>query len=419
MGMAASQARYLGLTARKTNVEYEGQQVNQARTALANQSANLFNQLLTLEVPTPPSTTDYTTLQYSYQDGTYAEAITDMSQLIDDPDGYNYLVTHYHYSDIYTGVETKRPNPQVILDTTSVRNVVARGNVTRDQGTGVYTINGFEASKYDPFNVEQKQNYDRILKDYPELADVDPADIYMYTDDDNIMHFATKSDLDAAIAGTADAREYHIESGVPTYVGNSELSQYDPNDPIQKAAYDQIKKEFPDSAFAQAAEDQIYTYEYQGRTYFTCAADLRTAAISATDPTRPTENQSPLMQYYAEDIKTKIERQERAFVDVDEQGRPYSIRYENSTATFPLNTETITDEDAYNDAMNQYNYDMAVYEQEIQNINAQTEQIQQQDRTLELRLRQLDTEQEALQTEMEAVKKVIEKNIESTFKTFE
>ena len=46
MGMAASQARYLGLTARKTNVEYEGQQVNQARTALANQSANTFNELL-------------------------------------------------------------------------------------------------------------------------------------------------------------------------------------------------------------------------------------------------------------------------------------------------------------------------------------------------------------------------------------
>ena len=27
MGMAASQARFLGLTARKTNVEYEGQQI--------------------------------------------------------------------------------------------------------------------------------------------------------------------------------------------------------------------------------------------------------------------------------------------------------------------------------------------------------------------------------------------------------
>ena len=52
MGMAASQARYLGLTARKTNVEYEGQQVNQQRTALANESAGLFRRLLALDVPT-------------------------------------------------------------------------------------------------------------------------------------------------------------------------------------------------------------------------------------------------------------------------------------------------------------------------------------------------------------------------------
>ena len=92
MGMAASQARYLGLTARKTNVEYEGQQVNQARTALANQSANTFNELLALEVPTAPSTQDYTTLQYSYQDGTNTETISDMSELLNDPDGYNYSI---------------------------------------------------------------------------------------------------------------------------------------------------------------------------------------------------------------------------------------------------------------------------------------------------------------------------------------
>ena len=62
---------------------------------------------------------------------------------------------------------------------------------------------------------------------------------------------------------------------------------------------------------------------------------------------------------------------------------------------------------------------MQVYEKKIADINAKTEKIQEQDRTLELRLRQLDTEQEALQTEMESVKKVIDKNIESTYKTFE
>jgi len=68
MGMAASQARFLGLTARKSNTEYQGQQVNQQRTALANQSAGLFNQMLALEVPTPPSATNYYSIRYTYTD---------------------------------------------------------------------------------------------------------------------------------------------------------------------------------------------------------------------------------------------------------------------------------------------------------------------------------------------------------------
>ena len=67
MGMAASQARFLGLTARKTNVEYEGQQVNQQRTALSNESAGLFNQMLSLQVPVPPSATDYYNMRYSFE----------------------------------------------------------------------------------------------------------------------------------------------------------------------------------------------------------------------------------------------------------------------------------------------------------------------------------------------------------------
>ena len=127
MGMAASQARYLGLTARKTNVEYEGQQINQARTALANQSANTFNELLALEVPTAPSTQDYTTLQYSYKDGTTAETITDMTEITDDPD-YNYLITHYHTSDVYTAIQNKLSNPQVLINTAGVEGSIDRNN---------------------------------------------------------------------------------------------------------------------------------------------------------------------------------------------------------------------------------------------------------------------------------------------------
>lgn len=67
MGMSASQARFLALTARKSNVEFQGQQVNQQRTSLANESAGLFNQMLELQVPTPPSATDFYSMAYTFQ----------------------------------------------------------------------------------------------------------------------------------------------------------------------------------------------------------------------------------------------------------------------------------------------------------------------------------------------------------------
>ena len=55
---------------------------------------------------------------------------------------------------------------------------------------------------------------------------------------------------------------------------------------------------------------------------------------------------------------------------------------------------------------------------EIQEINSKIEIIQAQDKNLELKLKQLDTEENAISTEIDAVKKVISKNVESSFKTF-
>ena len=325
MGMAASQARWLALTARKTNVEYEGQQINQARTALANKAANTFSELLALEVPTAPSTQDFTKIKYSYMEGNITEFIEDMTQLTNDPDGFNYMVSHFHYADVFTGIENKLTNPQVILD-----------------------------------------------------------------------------------AGNN-----------PAYVGNCELVPYDPTNTMEKAAYEQICRDWPNSRFAQADPSEIFKWVFQGQIRYACLEDLRRTASSGPDPSTPSENQDKLFYYIAQDMNQKIERKEKAIVDINNQGRVQSVMYEDSSATYPVITSTETDTMAYEDAMNQYRYNMEVYEKRIADINAKTEKIQEQDRTLELKLRQLDTEQEALQTEMEAVQKVIQKNIESTFKTFE
>ena len=107
MGMAASQARYLSLSARKTNTEYEGQQLNQQRLNLANQSADLFNQMLTMSVPTCPDSNDFTTLQYAWSDGINDEVISDYYQIATPNEEFNYVVTSYHYENVYTGQSKK------------------------------------------------------------------------------------------------------------------------------------------------------------------------------------------------------------------------------------------------------------------------------------------------------------------------
>lgn len=50
--------------------------------------------------------------------------------------------------------------------------------------------------------------------------------------------------------------------------------------------------------------------------------------------------------------------------------------------------------------------------------DAKVEKLQRQDKQFDMRIQQLSTEQKSVENEMESVKKVIDKNIEETFKTF-
>jgi hypothetical protein len=51
-------------------------------------------------------------------------------------------------------------------------------------------------------------------------------------------------------------------------------------------------------------------------------------------------------------------------------------------------------------------------------IQAKVAAVETLDKSLELNMRRVDTQRQAVQTEIEAVQKVIEKNIQGTFKTF-
>ena len=620
MGMAASQARYLALTARKTNTEWEGQQINQARTALANQSANLFNRLLGLEVPNAPKTTDYTELQYSYSDGENESVIEKWEQLSNKNPDYNYSVKHYYMADIFTGAKKLLQDPQIQMGNVlkelnydpknSTISLDANGNITvtykienveqeqqytkitdeqverdnnlktaltnfetaknmaKSEGTlttdAIYgyqdasgTWHFYVANEYSKINasqVEQDAALEKALKEFEEKYNLlnddgsvtienifgsvnsggewdftidgshaitqqevdEDAELkaalttfetnnYMINDDgtlnlsnihgykygdewrfyldkDSSAITAEKADADAElkaalrtfeeakgiipaggdlvyddirgyktgskwnffmensstlnnvnIAKSPDDTDYSVVYG-PAFVGNSKLTELNKlvvdSDRDQVADIAQILRDCPDSAVSKYASfddmgnlvysgSGIYTFDLYGKSYYTTYEDLINSVNSTYDGNKPIDTQKTRMPYYtASYIPTKVEETNYALLETDGQGRFKSVKFDNDSVVYNLNVETVTNEAAYQDAMNEYLYKKEQYEKTIADINAKTSIIQQEDRTLELRLKQLDTEQNALATEMDAVKKVIKDNVEKTFKTF-
>ena len=587
MGMAASQARYLALVARKSNCEYEGQQINQARTVLSNQTANLFNQMLGLNVPTPPSTQDFTKVQYSFTDGVNSMTMDSWQQLATPEEDYNYVINYHYKSNVYTGSQKKLNDPQVqfsgALPTSSakyaeqiksikqaqddivkyqksydetlaeykakaasagelatyadnsinshVRDYTKDGDNykvviqdTTEDGYPLYTIPGtggtgdvevyYNNGKY--YNKTDNKEYtgdttaakpkDKPTRTYTPVKDITNEakrnqiksdidflktngaikedysldDIY-YNEETGTIAF--KSDLDALISssGTGSGTStilpsYHTNDtgksesdtwislegmqddlknlkeqlktdkgnlekaqadykamSVPSYIGNCQLTSLNELSDDQMAEISQIIKDMKaqdvetsitkcfntlDGTYdASTYSGGIYSFTMNGVTYYTTYYDLAETANSG-EGINHIDNQQKLPYYNASYISTNINKTDKALLETDGNGRFVSVRIGDDTIKYTLNAETITDDAAYQDAMNQYYYRNAQYDKMVQDINAKTSLIQQEDQQLELRLKQLDTEQNALSTEIDAVSKVVKDNVEKSFKTF-
>lgn len=335
MGMAASQARFLGLTARKNNVEYEGQQINQQRTSLSNQSANYYTDLLGMSVPVPPSVDNYTKTVYTFEDGVMTNEITAM---IAQQDG-SYTISYLsQWQDDYVPVA-------------AATNVINKQN-------GTYFVGAQELRALGELD--------------PDLAD------------DAAAQSARQNEENAWAIQLKDKYGVDADGWLIRYVKNSSTGEDVP--------YFYKKTEI-EKASKQVDENGNILSNIN---CYTIGSDTKTREVKAV-------------------AGVKVER--------DSSGRFVSISIPNQDGSgtysqYSLTTNTMTDQDAYNDAMNEYEHEKYLYDQSIEEINAKIEIVQTQDKNLELRLKQLDTEQKAIQTEIDAVGKVIEKNVESSFKTF-
>lgn len=396
MGIAASQARMLMLTARKSNIEFQGQQINQERTTLANQTSSYNSQLLGLTVPTAPSSSQYTATSYTMSLNGSTCSISPKGLVYDEAEGtytvpYTYDTTTTEAQSAGTktftgsyaaGFKASNGNDLTLLDKSNIQDAAALSKLYQDLDVPQYTVGGTALSVVNQNDATAKAALTTGLGSAPD------ADTTYYTYKVGATSYYTTAAALQGAVGTTSA----TASAIRPYTGGAQVAA---------------------GAAVDVRETEFYSFKSSAGTTYVTAENALASQTAAT----ASEDANVGTYFINEAAKvTKTGEIQKASITWSDSGRISSIADKDGNE-YKLSTTTVTDDAAYEDAMNQYTYDKEIYEQEINNINAKLDIVQQQDKTLELQLTQLDTEQKAVQTEEEAVTKVLEKNAEA-FKTF-
>lgn len=515
MGMSASQARLLNLQARQSNLEYQGQQINQERSVLSQQCTALYNSLLAMDVPTPPSTSDFTKVEYSGTDGASNFTLGNVK-----PNGNNtynvemkYQKTGHYLNTAGTAIVTDVPATIKVSEVKSYKptestsyatpeSTVGAGKTVPDgtaimtktssdyklgEGEAFYELkkdaegNSFFVEVKDASTVQSGNLYLKTKaqnKTEDKEANYDPANTYDISKveqdkfssggiskvsisnylirEGNTVRKATADDFDmlddgtyklkASVTGTLCERSSDGDTvnnpdsnnpNITKYVeGNPCTSVYDSKDALG-TSYSSYIEAIRDS-FPEYSDTEKYTDDDLAKlfsVYFTKSEGSTTQVphfilTSELEGNRTNVNGNSYVQTYdyaANGTYTSTEETKDCQLTFDSSGRITEIKIPTSyTAegvpanykTISLNAETVTDNAAYNDAYAKYEYSQYEYDKKQQEINAKTSIIQAEDRNLELKLQRLDNERTQITTEIEAVDKVINDNIEASYKTF-
>ena len=481
MGMSASQARLLSLQARQSNLEYQGQQINQERTILSQQATALYNSLLSMTVPTPPATTDYQTIQYSgelgatkytfdansvkpYKDDTYTvilgqEAYGDSLSkdssiaVVDSNAGgairgqtITELTTTEGNGTFHTATGSETPTAYMVPYTGDSFNgkYVQDGDKWRaatqddlDKGTQLYSYTKTSTSEK---AIPVVENTDTVGKP---ISEADFQNLYVINSDGSVTK-ATTSDVTGDGSSSNPYRykkegtQYFIEKSNGGETKNAQgaiggtingKNFFELNDE-QKVKY---AKAIEQSGLRNGngepytVEDFYIYFDDEGSAHFALKSDVDDGNNNAITYSYEANGQYTKNQSF-NDVKLTFDPTNGRITQIsiptyetitNEDGT-ITTNYDKVTSytTIDVSAETVTDDAAYKDAYAQYEYDTYLYDQKNKEINAKTEVIQQEDKNLELKLQRLDNERTQITTEIEAVDKVINDNIEASYKTF-
>lgn len=517
MGMSATQARYLNLIAQQSDLEFQGQQINESRSTLSNQTNTLYSQLQDLSVPTPPHTSDYTTIQYSgalsadkftigkivpsgstYSvnlnfekagNSTYSAGKAEIkdtpetikvSQLSQDETTSKTVTVATHDGQIGANYNDSEINGKTILHKVADASELAenegdvyvmedskfikkdRASITdEDYQKGVYVK---MTAVYTETPAEEEGGKPTIERNYTKGVDyfykgennetitpgvsLDEISSYYVQDGDSVKHATTsdfkynsttkvyefKSDVTyykSSSTGTEVANPDYEEgcgkslNGNPLMDAAKGLEKYQTEEQVQ-SAIEALRNGFPE--YANLSDSELLDMFYVS---FSTEGTLKVphfAFKQEVDGAQTDGSNTKWTEFYditSTGTYTKTTTYDNCELTFDTSGRitKISIPVTSSNGevvyqSIDLTATSVTDENAYQNAYNDYEYDKYEYDKEQQKINAQMSIIQQEDKKLELKLQRLDNERTQITTEIEALEKVINDNIEASYKTF-
>ena len=444
MGMAASQARLLSITARLTNNENSGQSISYSKQRLADQTqqiTNEYNEALNttkLTVLTGFNGSDATYTDISYETMTGKQMAANTKQYVVTDTKGRILVTE----DIANAYKQSAGNYNQFLaklgysqSDMQVQNV-AKTNKS-DKADAVQKIHDAWDKYFASVGIEcDDDDHKGFLEQYKWTNVIDTNDKGEFLDQKgNVI-----SSDEVASKGYSSVGSGYVSRAVigkdGTATGEYQAINYEGTSDESKQLYDYamaITEAFmrTDESIAtdQKSKNQAYVIgDYKSAIFSDNKAELNyykniydkmqsSGYFTYTNIPAKANADSEHYKYASVGTGTAGNVQKSPLKDntvFEAALRDGSLRLEYySTTSKEFKTTTISednciqevaDERAIARAESKYNQDM----QDLEN----------QDKKLDLELKKLDTEHSALQTEYDSVKNVVDKNVENSFKTF-
>ena len=405
MGLAASQARLISLQARMSDLEYEGQQINQQRQTLTNKMNEVYSAAMDMEVPTAPSKIDYQIDAY-----TAKLCGKDVSLKMNSQGNWVGSMKTSAYSTEPSHTAFKFEGP-----------IGGLGKASGDSS--------------DEFKISSKGQGNFINRDvngkFTSYNDQEIAGKYVREDATGSVRALTKEDIDTTSGAVKSGlklveRQNNPKVGGQNLVTIAEMKNEHPSDTNLTNALNGLQNYIKERSDADPDNFTPYN-ESNFRVFVDSEGAYRFVAINGVKNDLKLENNTDgvtcLTQTYTDDATVAIDVKEW---QLDDNGniKSFTIEYPDKDGKVQKDTikvehsTTAYDEGKYEEAMRQYEHDKIEYDRAQNDFNHQTSIYQRQDKQLELKLTRLDNERNALNTEIDSVKKVIQDASEKGFKTF-